>query len=191
MEVLEAWQIISERRIYDFGKYYASISQDSNLAVGQIFDGVRIAVYNEHDQVFDTREGMAYVLTHECDIDQDNQRPFNQQVLVCPIIELGSVLDNLEPLMSQERITNFLTDLAKDTISRVMFFPPINEHYLPYGGVLDFNNLSSLHISWFESGNTTRVRSLTGYSLPHVDMKITNHLLRPKADLMSLPLRQY
>ena len=56
-----------------------------SLGVGLIYDGLHFPLFDETDRVFDTVEGPVYVLTHECDVDQTNERHFNEYVLICPI----------------------------------------------------------------------------------------------------------
>ena len=52
------------------------------------YDPVLYPIFDEERRVFVTAEGIAYILTHECDIANENDRLFNTDVLICPIIPL-------------------------------------------------------------------------------------------------------
>lgn len=184
MDVEEASRIILTATSHDYGNFYGGAQGELSLGVGQIYSNTRFSAYNSDDHLYDTREGLVYVLTHECDIDQDNSRPFNEHAIVCPIIPLENCVSMLEPI-GDAKLRGFLGELGKDNISRVTYFPSTDDH-LPHGGVIDLNQLSHVHISAFELEEAARVTALTASGLRILDYKITNHLLRPKAEKLAL-----
>jgi hypothetical protein len=177
MEISDAWKIIENNTRQTFGKYYSPVSAEDPIGVGQIYRNVRYPVFNTAEGVYDTYEGYVYVLTHECDVSQDNNRPFNQNALICPIIPLDDCLEQFKSNMTDDVIGSFLANIAIEEVSRVKYLPPINEQDLPYGGLLDLNRISNTNISQL----IERITSLTNYSLQILDYQLTNHLLRPSS----------
>lgn len=166
--------------IHNYGKYYGKEIATFPLGVGQIYTGIRYPIINAEELVYDTVEGMVYVLTHECDVDQDNNRPFNDVALICPIIPLDVYLTHLQEQVTDDLLINdSLCQLGKDNIHRLLYFPPIYPE-LEYGGVINLNQITHTHISSFESANCKYITSLSADGLRVTDYKIKNHLLRPK-----------
>ncbi len=159
MDVKEAYNILNDQSAYDFGRFYGPL--DAPLGVGQLYSGVRYSSFNHADQLFDTREGYVYVISHECDLSQDNIRPFNHYTILCPVIKLEDCVRELSNSMGQDRLKTFLRDLGKDVISRVVFFPAIDGGALPYGGIIYLNQLSHIHVDAFRYPNAEYVNSLT------------------------------
>src|SRR4051794_15467952 len=76
------------------GAFYGSPTGLS-VGIGLIYRNVTFPLFNLQDRAFDTAAGVACVLTHECDIDPTNNRHFNDQVLICPIITMDNLLLDL------------------------------------------------------------------------------------------------
>jgi hypothetical protein len=59
---------------YQIGAFYGT---SAGLAVGVslVVDGITFPLFDEEEELFDTAKGLVYVLTHECDLD--NERAFN------------------------------------------------------------------------------------------------------------------
>lgn len=188
MTPTEACALIYETTKTDYGKFYGPLSKGSALGVGQIFSSINYPLINTQDGLFDTYQGNVYILTHECDIDQANKRPYNDYLLICPIIPLETVVKQMVAI-SKDKLINFLKDLANDQISRVCYLPPVEDSFLPYGGIVYMNQISSTHVSQINKEESESVVSLSHYGLRLIDYKLTNHLLRPKS--ASLPLRKY
>ncbi|MBT41013.1 MAG: hypothetical protein CMF12_00660 [Idiomarina sp.] len=183
----DAESIIRQNADSDFGKFYGSLSIERGpLGVGMLLKKVRFARFNSGDNVFDTAEGPGVVLTHECDVDQQNDRAFNQHLIVCPIILLESFVCTFSNEQSdQSRLRTFLENLGKNVISRVMYIPALKNDFLPFGGLLYLNQLSHTHFGSVSLEQENQFFS--AYGLQCFDHKITNHLLRPKST--SLPLQ--
>jgi len=186
MDVSEASQIVLNATGHDYGNFYGgALSDQQPLGVGQIFDNVRFPILDIDELLYDTAEGLVYILTHECDISSDNKRPYNDFAVICPIIQLDACIGCLDKTLPSDVLISFLARLGKDEISRVAYFPSIPD-FLPNGGIVYLNQISHTHVNAFNSANAKRVTSLTTNGLRIIDYKLTNHLLRPKATALSL-----
>jgi len=185
MDVEKASEIILSATTHDYGNFYGGPQNHLSLGVGQIYNKIRYPMYDDEDSLYDTLEGMVYVLTHECDIDQKNERPFNKSAIICPILPLEHCLNSLNAQLVDDDLRSFLGYIGKDNVSRVTYFPAIKD-YLPHGGLIDLNQLSSTHVDAFTLDGSVRINALTASGLRILDYKITNHLLRPKSEKVSL-----
>lgn len=184
MEVDAAHHILSESLNYESGRFFSGGVQLS-LGVGKVYSGIRFPIYNEDSELFLTAEGIVYVLTHECDIDQNNIRPFNTHVLICPVHNFEIFVEEYQKDHSEQELVSFLSNLANRNVSRVIYLP-LYDDLLPYGGLLYFNQFANTHISAFRRDNANGIRTLTNYGLRIVDQMLQNHLFRPKTELLSL-----
>ena len=186
MELGEAHQYLYDRLDTDVGKYYSS-GTDLNIGVGQVYRGVRFPLFDLDSSLFNTVEGEVYILTHECDIDQRNDRPFNDLALVIPIIRFEHWYEEFSKLNahSPEIVNSFLGRIAKREVSRVFYFPSIGED-LPYGGLIYLNQITHTHVSNLAAEAVNRICTVTAYGLDKVDQMIQQHLLRPKDDQLAL-----
>jgi hypothetical protein len=71
----------------DPGRFYGPAAGQP-LGAGLLIRDCVLAIPAEAEPRYATALGIALVLTHECDIDQSNERFFNDLVLVCPVIPL-------------------------------------------------------------------------------------------------------
>ncbi|WP_414728191.1 hypothetical protein [Zhongshania aliphaticivorans] len=186
MDAQEAHKILTSYKAGGWG-YFLTPHTDQPLGVGMLYSNVRHPLFNPEDDLFDTVASAVLVLSHECDIDPDNDRPFNNMALVCPILPFENVINDFITAegMSSERITSFLSDIAKGNISRVEYIPQFTPNFLPYGGIIYLNQICHTHVKCFELDGATPQATLTQQGLQVIDMKMTNHLLRPKS--ISLP----
>ena len=119
MEITEAYSHVSQHLTIDVGSFFSPGDQLS-LGVGKIYTGIRFPIYNEDTEVFSTAVGKVYVLTHECDVDQNNARIFNEDVLICPLIDFVYFIEGYSEALSTEALQSFLVNLAQRNISRVL-----------------------------------------------------------------------
>jgi hypothetical protein len=152
------------------------------LGKGKIYDGLAYPIYEPEHGSFATAAGLAYVLTHECDLELDNERLFNEELLVCPIVPLQHLVEVYEADLPGEKLPAFLGNLGARLVSRLVFVPAIDER-LPFGGVLYLNQITNTHVSAFEWA--TPVCAVTVFGLQHIEYSIENHLLRPKDDRLA------
>jgi hypothetical protein len=165
------------------GAFYGAAAGRS-LGAGLIYSGIIFPLYNLDTGAFDTVEGTVYILTHECDVDQENVRQFNDLVVVCPLISLENFVSVYESALGEERLKTFLTAAAKNDVVRVFFLPPAPEimHIgdLAHGAMLYLNQLCSTHVSIFRRDGATPLCALSDHGLDRLDWKIRNLLFRPK-----------
>ena len=183
MDVQTAYRLIFDRIRTPSGHFYSSAG---NLAIGAglIFKGVRFPVYNQDDHLYDTAIGIAYILTHECDLDSSNARLFNDHVLLCPIIRFETFVTEYQTLIRDDELRSFLAQLAAHKINRVVYMPALGGD-LPYGGLLYLNQICNCHISAMRGEHVTKICSVTQKGLYEIDIALENHLRRPKAQWLS------
>lgn len=174
-DITKATRIAESNFKYNSGAFYGS-SKNCSLGVGILYDCIRYPLFNEHDNTYDTVEGIVLVLTHECDLDLNNNRSFNEYVLICPVLPLEIWGEEYISRKGENEFLNVVSDLAADRIYRAFYIPQFDG--LPHGGILYFNQICSTHRSFFRKPKC----ALSVYAQCIVDRKMQNHLFRPKAD---------
>ena len=183
MTEAEAHRLLSASSPLTPGKFYGS-TVDLGLGAGLIFDDIRCPVFDTDDRIFSTLESLVYVLTHECDVDPANNRAFNDYLTVCPLIPLGDFLRAYVDIFpNDDGLRAFLSAIAKRTVNRLVYVPP-GPSRLEFGALLYLNNLTSTHVSEFQS--VKPIASVSAFGLDAIDRAFSNHFLRPKADRLSL-----
>ena len=184
MEVDEALRHIQNSSSVDVGRFY-STGEHLSLGKGKIYDSVIFPFFDSERGAFLTVAGIGYVLTHECDVDANNARMFNSDVLICPIIPLENMLAALKAAeLSRDQLVSFLTNLGARNIFRLIYIPSLGNE-LEHGGVLYLNQITNAPTDVFSSGGATPIGALTGYSLGIIEISIENHLLRPKSERLA------
>jgi hypothetical protein len=135
---------------------------------------------------FETGVGLGLVITHECDVDQNNNRFFNDLVLVCPIISLDDFCASCEEEEGVGAWGGILPAIASDTVYRAMYLPPLPSGWpcpaeLEGGGIIYLNHISSSRVQWFTNIMEQAICSLSALGLRSFDFKLQNHLFREKA----------
>jgi hypothetical protein len=181
--VEEAERFIFERVMGDAGRFYGPPDAAVALGAGLIFSGVLLPLYIRDEQIFVTVEGVALVLTHECDIDQANPRAFNRDVLVAPLVPFGLFFQELANSRDDVGVKAYLGNLAAGRITQLIYFPTIPDR-LPYGAVLYLNRICWTDIEQFDPAKC--LGALTGFGLERFDRRLQEHLLRPKIDRLPL-----
>lgn len=152
------------------------------LGAGIIVSSVPQPFYLPKDEGFATVKGAALILTHECDIDPDNQRPFNDKALVVPLIKFDRYVSEAAQGYAPDEIVAFLTNVASGKTTRLCFLPRFGGEESPLysGALLDLNSLTFCGV---QSLNKSPILcSLTGYAIGIIDRTLQNHLFRAKAD---------
>ena len=183
MNVEEAIRYVLGGSTIDIGRFYSS-GENIALGRGKLYDSIVYPIFDSETGVFVTVEGLGYVLTHECDVDENNNRLFNTDVLICPIIPLKDIVEELKQELTREQLVSFLSALGERKISRLVYLPTLGNQ-MEYGGVLYLNQITNAPVSCFEEKKTRSFGVVTGYGLTIVDHSIENHLLRPKADRLA------
>jgi hypothetical protein len=179
----EAYRRVAEKLPPDFAGRFFSPGTAVGLGKGKIYDQVSFPLFDPATRTFATVEGLAYVVTHECDVDGDNERIFSEDVLVCPILGLERLVALYLDEVGEERLISFLGSLGNKEVSRVVFLPPISQAVIPYGGVLYLNQITNTPRSTFEGAK--EICAVTAFGLRHIEYILENHLLRPKADRLA------
>lgn len=183
MDVDTAYQNLRENLDIDVGSFFSQ-GDDLSPGVGKIYRGVRVPIYNEERAIFQTALSPVYVLTHECDIDQDNQREFNDYVLVCPLIAFDKFIETYHAVWDDQKFTSFLSNLGRRRVSRVLYIPPVEE--MTFGALMYLNQITSTHISALEHEGASAMSAVTSRGLRIIDYFLQNHLLRPKTERLAL-----
>ncbi len=184
-DIKKAINTALSRFCYDAGKFYGDSSR-LDLGVGLIYDQIPYAIFDKDEKLFDTAIGLVYVLSHECDVDRNNPRFFNDYVLICPIIEFSAFAEAFCAAFSEDKMMQIITDLAGDNIFRAIYIPPISQSILSAGGILYFNQIGNTAVSSFGEADARPVCALSSYAQHIIDRKLENHLLRPKQQFLPL-----
>lgn len=157
------------------------------LGSGIIVTNVAQPVYMPNRDAYGTGKGAALILTHECDIDPDNIRPFSDKALIAPIIKLEKFIEELSNNHARDDIISLASHVAKGNTSRLFFLPRFGDTASPlrFGALIDFNYITSCGIH--SLAGSPMLCSLSGYGISAIDRALQNHLFRPKADSAPLP----
>ena len=168
----------------DPGRFYGPAS-GLPLGVGLLLRDCVMALPHSTEKLFETMLGIALVLTHECDVDQANERHFNDLVLVCPVIPLENFCEEMEQEGGAGAWGGILPQIAGDNVYRALYLPPVYPSFncpeLEGGGIVYLNHISSCRVEWISDLPHQAICSLSAIGLRTFDFKLTNHLLREKA----------
>lgn len=158
------------------------------LGSGIVVTNVAQPIYLPDRDAYGTGRGAALILTHECDIDPENIRPFSDKAIVAPLIKLDKYLENFSADYSTENARSFAAHVAKGHTTRLHFLPRFGDSRSPlhFGAFIDFNYITSCGIQ--SLANSPILCSLSGYAISVLDRALQNHLFRPKADVPPSPL---
>ncbi|HKT73348.1 MAG TPA: hypothetical protein VJQ47_10685 [Steroidobacteraceae bacterium] len=184
MDAAAAHAILFENLDYDPGKFYSN-AENLPVGVGSIFSAVRLPLYDTETALYYTSAETGYILSHECDIDPANDRPFSEFVLICPILPLEEWIPTYLEDHNEADLKSLLAHIGKRNVSRVFYLPPLPPS-LQFGGLMYLNQITHAHVSALTSESTKRIASVTEYGLQKLDHMIQNHLLRPKAVRLAL-----
>lgn len=169
------------------GAYYGS-AEGLSVGAGIMYSGVQYPVFDVAFQEYKIIEGLVLVITNEC--DTENDRAFADSVLACPIQSLEDLAEQFSEDDNISSFTGLWTEISKNSIFRVFYLPPPSELFylpeLPRGGAIYLNQISSIHRSLFNVVGVSAIGALSNYALQRFDYKITNHFLRPKAELLPI-----
>ena len=173
-KIFDALRVVLSDYPTSFKNFYGS-AEGLPQGVGLIYDDVVFPVLDNNSKIFATVSGPVLVLTHECDISQDNERVLNEDLLVCPII----LFEHFVETFSDDDLRNILPQLGRNRIHRLMFLPP-HLGILDKGGIISFNNICSTHISLLKEPSEA-LCTLSAAGLRTLDLKLTQHLFREKS----------
>src|SRR4051812_32911489 len=173
------------RTYTDPAKFYGP-AQGLPIGAGMIVRDCVISTPHPMERRFESGIGLGLILTHECDVDQQNERFFNDFVLVCPIIPLDDFCASTEDEDGAGAWGGILPLIAKNIVYRAMYLPPIPRtaailEEMEGGGIIYLNHISSTSMEWFGDISQHAVCSLSAIGLRAFDFKLQNHLFREKA----------
>lgn len=185
MDVAQAHSIVAAAARDDAGTFYGP-SAGLALGAGLILSNVEFPAYQPNEDRFVAWAGLVLVLSHECDLDQDNQRLLNNLALICPVRRLEALVEMAaEAGYSDNALTTFLGNLASRRVSRAMYLPPLPEA-LPYGGFIYLNQFTHTSVKRLSANDAETVTALSAYAMQSVDYVLLEHLFRDKADQLPL-----
>jgi hypothetical protein len=168
----------------DPGRFYGPAG-NLPLGTGMLVRDCVLALPHTTDVRFETGLGLALILTHECDVDQNNDRSFNDLVLACPIIPLEDFCEECEQDQGIGAWGGILPEIAGDNVYRAMYLPPPHNLLacpeMAGGGIIYLNHISPCRVEWFSNHAAQPVCSLSAIGLQAFDFKLRNHLFREKA----------
>jgi hypothetical protein len=183
MELRRAYELINGGSP-DVGRFYGP-AEGFDLGAGIILDGVAYPLFDDREGEFTVVEGRIYLLSHECDIDPINAKPYSNHVVVCPIIPLEDALTEYLNCHTSDEAGAFFGNIGKRIVERLVYIPTIS-HYLPYGGILYFGSISHTHVDELTSDSVVKCAAVSSYGLRIIDNGIEQAFRKPKAT--GLPL---
>lgn len=177
MNVGEAYNVLIEGH-GAFARFYGP-ADGLDLGTGIILDNAAFPFYDDEDSEFAIAEGLVYVVSHECDIAQGNDRPFNDAALICPIIPLQNMMDEYLADLPEEKVTSFLHQLSSSRVDRAAYIPTIADR-LPHGGILYFNTLTSTSVVELAKPGVTVQCAVSEPGVKYIDDRLHRALLKPK-----------
>lgn len=185
MDVAQAHAIVAAAARDDAGTFYGPATGLA-LGAGLILSNVEFPSYQPDEDRFIVWAGPALILSHECDLDQDNQRLLNDLALICPVRRLEALVEMADVAgYSDNALTTFLGNLAARRVSRAIYFPPLPET-LPYGGFIYLNQFTHTSVKRLSADEAERITALSAYAMQSVDYVVLEHLFRDKADQLPL-----
>jgi len=168
-----------------FARFYGPAA-DLALGVGLFLNNVAYPAYDDDAGDFVVAEGLCYVVSHECDISLENDRPLNNAALLCPVIPLQSLLQHLEEIRTEDQVRGFIASLAKSEVDRAAYIPTIAE-VLPDGGVLYFGTICSTDVRELARDSVQTVCAASYFGLEYIDQRLHQAILKRPKD-QRLPL---
>ena len=182
MEPDEAYRRVIRSYTGDVGSFYAP-GTTLGLGKGLLMREAIFAQFDDDTGLYRTAQGAAYVLTHECDVDEENDRVFNADILVCPLIPLEAVVDALREDLNADQLVSFCANLGARNISRLVYLPPFDG--CQFGGVMALNQITNATTDALRD-RAAVICAVTAHGLAQIEYALENHLLRPKADRLAL-----
>ena len=178
MNAREAHDWLVDNSNIDRGNFFQPYSADF-VGAGMLARDIRLPLFNEKTNKYLTVEAYVYVLSHECDFQDSNIRPFSDYLLVCPILDFEKFILNYITNFGDGKLQGFLAQLAQRNVYRAIYIPCYDVY--EYGGLLYFNLISHTHKSSFGNDLKKVIATTTPYSLRMIDSMLKNHLFRPVA----------
>lgn len=185
MNIAQAHSVVTAAARDDAGSFYGS-TEGLALGAGIVLADVEFPAYQPDEDRFVVWAGLVLVLSHECDLDQDNQRLLNDLALICPVRKLEALVEMAADAgYDDNALTAFLGNLASRRVSRAVYLPPLPD-VLPYGGFIYLNQFTHTSVRRLMSDVARPVTALSAYAMQSVDYALMGHLHRSKSDQLPL-----
>lgn len=158
---------------------------DAAIGAGYLLNNVEYPTFLSTENSFGVVRGLVLVLTHECDLDQENERLFNESALVCPVIPLDAFVEEVSAAVGDEQAAGFVANVTARYVNRLVYIPTIAD-VLPLGGYLYLNLITNTEYSRLIAEDVSPVAMLSVDGLLEIDLSLERHLRRPKADRVPL-----
>lgn len=158
--------------------------------VGVIFAGIPHPLFNPELHRYQVVSGLVLILTHECDIDQNNVRGgMNTSFLVAPLIQMTAFAQIFASEGQQSVARNLARDVAANRVNRLMYLPPPNELLrvpeIPLGAFIYFNAITHADVRHLTAEGARSICALSELGLEVLDNRLKEHLFRPKAEQLA------
>jgi hypothetical protein len=168
------------------GAWYGSAAKLAP-GVGVIFNGVPYPIFNPETGRYQVHSGLVLILTHECDIDQDNIRAMNRSLLIAPLIKMSAFAANFSATAElQEAARALAREIPANRVHRLMYLPPPSEllhvNDFPLGAFIYFNGITNADVSHLTTTGARAVCALSESGLYAIDTRLKNHLFRSKSE---------
>lgn len=182
MEAALARKILATNALDDPGSFYGP-ADGLSIGAGLIISEVAFPYYNRTEKRFVVGSGSVYVLSHECDLDPENDKVLGGYCLVCPLLHVDELVKSaLAASLSQNQVSAFLGNLAARKVSRFVYLPPLMA--FEGGAVLNLNQITSTSLETMEGREP--LIAVSAYGLVTIDMALENHLRRAKSEALPL-----
>jgi hypothetical protein len=161
-------------------RFYGPVG-DAALGSGLILTNIEYPTYLIEEERFGVLRGPVMVLTHECDLDPENERILNDNALICPIIPLDALVEALNQAVDYDEAKRFVSNVSARYVNRLLYLPPIPD-LIPLGGYLYLNLLTNTHVSKLQAEDVAQPCMLSVDGFRELDFALERHLRRPKAD---------
>lgn len=155
-------------------RFYTGYLTDNHIYQG---DGIsKLPVVDIVD--LKKKESVCMVLSNSCDISQDNERPFDSQIVYAPIVNLEGYIERLNERYDPEYIDHHLDAIRKQRVTQILYLPECNENMRESIVFLDrVYCLNSKHVSR-DDLHEKRVFSLSDFGNYMFLFKLSIHFTR-------------
>lgn len=126
------------------------------------------------------KKSKAVILSNTCDIDKENKRKFNSNILYTPIIDLDKYRELLiaNKKYKEETINSHLDEIKKQKITQIFYLPPSSD--IPEERIIFFDRICSCDSRYIDRDNVSAIRlfSLSQYGFYLFLYKLSIHFTR-------------
>ncbi len=175
-------------------RFLGVVPKDFAIGAGLIASKVRFPVWRKANRDYLTVSGTVLVLTHECDIDAENERPFNDMALLCPLIPFDKAVLAIarSPEFNKkntERLIGYFANVAAAKVNQLIYFPAIDGADFSRGALMYLNQISHTSRDQLTKDVAAWQGVLTSEAFIVLDEILRRHFLRPKADKLPFESR--